>query len=107
MSLREIKCYIHRSRVADVVSELTNGGFKNLTVIDVQGLLKALDSKEQHYSVEIGQKVVTEVKIELVCETETLTAKAVAIIREHGKTGQSSAGWIYVSDIQSAVEITD
>lgn len=107
MSLSEIKCYIHRSRVADVVSELTNAGFKNLTVIDVQGLLKALDSKEQHYSVEIGQKVVTEVKLELVCETETQTAEAVAIIREHGKTGQSSAGWIYVSDIRSAIEITD
>ncbi len=106
MSLSEVKTYIHRSRVADVVSELTNAGFKNLTVIDVQGLLKSLDSKEQHYSVEIGQKVVTEVKLELVCETETQTAEAVAIIREHGKTGQSSAGWIYVSDIKSAIEIT-
>lgn len=107
MNISEIKAYVHRNRVADVVSALTNAGFKNLTVIDVQGLLKALDSKEQHYSIEIGQKVVTEVKLELVCENQTQTAEAVAIIREHGKTGQSSAGWIYVSDIQSAVEITD
>ncbi|MEQ8692580.1 MAG: P-II family nitrogen regulator [Pseudomonadales bacterium] len=107
MSLKEIKAYIHRSRVADVVSELTSAGFKNLTVIDVQGLLKALDSKEQQYSVEIGQKVVTEVKLELVCENQAQTTKAVEIIRGHGKTGQSSAGWIYVSDIQDAIEITD
>lgn len=107
MNFNEIKAYVHRNRVADVVSALTNAGFKNLTVIDVQGLLKALDSKEQHYSVEIGQKVVTEVKLELICENQTQTAEAVAIIREHGKTGQQSAGWIYVSDIQSAIEITD
>lgn len=107
MNMREIKAYIHRNRVADVVSGLTNAGFKNLTVIDVQGLLKALGSKEQHYSVEIGQKVVTEVKLELVCDNETKTAEAVAIIREHGKTGQSSAGWIYLSEIQSAIEISD
>ena len=107
MNMNEIKAYVHRNRVADVVSALISAGFKNLTVIDVQGLLNALDSKEQHYSVEIGQKVVTEVKLELVCENQTQTAEAVAIIREQGKTGQSSAGWIYVSDIQSAIEITD
>jgi nitrogen regulatory protein P-II 1 len=54
MNVNEIKAYVHRNRVADVVSALTNAGFNNLSVIDVQGFLKALDSKEQHYSVEIG-----------------------------------------------------
>lgn len=107
MSLSEIKAYIHRNRVANVVNALINAGFNNLTVIDVQGLLKALDRKEQSYSIEIGQKVVTEVKLELVCENETQTAEAVRIIGEHGKTGQLSAGWIYVSDVRSAIEITD
>lgn len=107
MSLSEIKAYIHRNRVADVVNALTDAGFNNLTVIDVQGLLNALDGKEQHYSIEIGRKVVTEVKLELVCNNQTQTADAVGIIREHGKTGQSSAGWIYVSDVRSAIEITD
>ncbi len=104
---REIKAFIHRNRVADVVNALSNAGFSRLTVIDVEGLLKALDSREQHYSVQIGQKVVTEVKLELVCENETQTAEAIELIREHGKTGQRSAGWIYVSEIQSSVEITD
>lgn len=107
MSVREIKAYIHRNRIADVVNALYNAGFKNLTVIDVEGLLKALDRQEQRYSVEIGQKVVTEVKLELVCENETRTAEAVALIREHAKTGQRSAGWIYIAEIQTAIEITD
>ena len=107
MYAREINAFVHRNRVADVVNALSDAGFKRLAVIDVEALLKALDSREQHYSVEIGHKVVMEVKLELVCENETQTAEAIALIREHGKTGQSSAGWIYVSEIQSSIEITD
>lgn len=107
MNIREIKAYIHRNRIADVVSALSSAGFRNLSVIDVQGLLHALDSKEQQYSVEIGQKVITEVKLELVCENESRTAEAVSLIREHAKTGQPEAGWIYISEIQASIEITD
>lgn len=106
MNTREIKAFIHRNRIADVVDALYRSGFRNLTVIDVQGLLKAMDSKEQRYSVEIGQKVITEVKLELVCENGEQTAEAVALIREHGKTGQAHAGWIYVTRILSSIEIT-
>ena len=47
MNTREIKAFIHRNRIADVVDALYREGFRNLTVIDVQGLLKALDSKDQ------------------------------------------------------------
>jgi nitrogen regulatory protein P-II 1 len=107
MNVREIKAYVHRNRIGDVVDALYTAGFRNLTVIDVEGLLKALDSREQRYSVEIGRKVVTEVKLELVCENENKTAQAVSLIREHAKTGQSSAGWIYITEIKSTIEITD
>jgi len=106
LNTKEVKAFIHRNRIADVVNELYKAGFHNLTVIDVQGLLKALDSKEQRYSIEIGQKVITEVKLELVCESENKTAEAVAIIREHGRTGQPHAGWIYVSELAASIEIT-
>ena len=107
MNFREVKAYIHRNRIADVVIALSSAGFRNLSVIDVQGLLRALDSKEQQYSVEIGQKVITEVKLELVCENESRTAEAVSLIREHAKTGQPEAGWIYISEIKSCIELAD
>ena len=106
MNMREVKAFVHRNRIADVVSALSSAGYHNLSVIDVHGLLRALDNKEQQYSVEIGQKVITEVKLELVCENESRTAEAVSLIGEHGKTGQPDAGWIYISEIQGAVEIT-
>lgn len=105
MNKREVKAYVHRNRIADVVGALSAAGFHNLCVVDVQGLLQALDKKEQQYSVEIGQKVITEVKLELVCEDESRTAEAVSLIREHGRTGQPEAGWIYITEIQASFEI--
>ena len=107
MNVREVKAYVHRNRIADVVPALYNAGIKTLTVIDVEGLLEAMNNAEEHYSVEIAHKVVTEVKLEVICETENRTAEAGALIREHAKTGQPSAGWIYLTEIQSAIEITD
>ncbi len=105
MNTHEVKAFIHRNRIADVVDALYQAGFRDITVIDVQGLLKALDSKEQRYSVEIGQKVITEVKLELVCEGENRTAEAVELIRKHARTGQPHAGWIYVTGLLASTEI--
>ncbi len=104
--MKEIKAFIHRNRIADVVHALKAVGFRNLSVIDVKGMLRALDPQEQRYSIEIGEKVITEVKLELVCAAARV-ADAVALIRENGRTGQPQAGWIYVSDIEAAYPIGD
>ncbi len=107
MSRREVKAFIHRNRVADVVNALNRANFHNISVVDVQGILKTIgDDDENHYSVEVGQKVVKEVKLELVCDTDARVESAVKAIREHARTGQASAGWIFITEIQSAIEIT-
>lgn len=103
--MKEIKVFIHRNRVADVVRALGAAGFRNLSVIDVMGMLKALDTKERQYSIELGSEVITEMKLELVCDDDKRTAEAVRIIQEHGRTGQPEAGWIYISEIQAALPI--
>ncbi len=107
MFAKEVKAFVHRNRVADVVNALNKARFHNITIVDVQGILKAMNSKEQNYSVEIGQKVVNEVKLELVCDDESRLAEAVFAIRENAKTGQPSAGWIYITEINSVIEITN
>jgi len=56
--------------------------------------------------VEIGQKVITEVKLELVCEGEERMAHAIELIQEHARTGQAHAGWIYCSGVLERIEIT-
>jgi len=105
--MKEIKAFIHRNRVADVIRALRGAGYSNLSVVDVKGMLAALDERERDYSVELGEETITMVKLELVCEDENRTAEAVRIIQEQGRTGQPEAGWIYISEIQAALPIAD
>ncbi len=103
--MKEIKAFIHRNRVADVVRALREANYHHVSIIDVTGMLKAIDSKEQGYSIELGDKAITEVKLELVCHDENRATQAVRIIQEHGRTGQPDSGWIYISEIQAALPI--
>ncbi|NOZ37756.1 MAG: P-II family nitrogen regulator [Gammaproteobacteria bacterium] len=102
--MKEIKAFIHRNRITDVIHALKEAGFCNLSIVDVKGTLKALDNKEQNYSVELGSAVITEMKLELVCE-ETQADEAIQLIQQHARTGQTDAGWIYVIDIGQAIRI--
>jgi len=104
--MKEIKAFVHRKRVADIVHALKGAGYNNVSVIDVMGMLKALDAQEQDYSIEIGEKVITEVKLELVCPAAQVD-EAIALIRRHGRTGRPDAGWVYVSALELALPITD
>lgn len=105
---------MHRARVTDVIEAVKSthawtarkddAGQHNLTAYAVQGSLLPLDDAERHYSVDLGQEVVNEFKIELHCE-DTDVAELVEAIRSAGVTGQSRSGWIYVVDIVAAAAI--
>ncbi len=108
--MKEIKAFIHRNRVADVVHALKGAGYCttgcNLSIIDVKGTLAALDRQEQDYSLELAGEVITEVKLELVCPKD-MVATAVRLIRDNARTGQPHAGWVYVSELSAAYPIDD
>ncbi len=104
--MKEIKAYIHRTRIGDVVYALKRAGFTNISIVDVKGMLNALNSREEEYSIEIGNKVITEVKLELVCASASVD-EAVSIVRTNGRTGRPNAGWIYVSSIDAYYEIDE
>lgn len=108
--MKEIKAYVHASRIADVIAALKDnpawGGERrhNLAVYVVKGSLLALDNDEKHYSMDLGDEVINEYKLELLCEdgeVETLSAALMTAAR----TGQSVAGWITVIDVVSATPI--
>ncbi len=102
--MKEIKAFVHRSRIADVVHALREAGYRDLSVIDVKGMLRAIDPQEREFSLELGELVVTEVKLELVCADDRVD-QAVALIRERGATGASPSGWIYVLPVEQAIPI--
>lgn len=111
--MKEIKAYIHNHRIADVIHALKESGqcnanagtgCRNLSVISVQSLLKAVDAKEQHYSIDLAEAVINESKLELICEDDQVD-ELVDIIGRAARTGQAEAGWIYVSDIIQAIPV--
>jgi nitrogen regulatory protein P-II 1 len=102
--MKEVKSFVHRNRVAEIVHALSTAGYRHLTVIDVRGLLRALSAREEEYSIELGERVTHEVRLEVVCNDEDVE-RAVQLIRLHGRTGQPIAGWVYVSPVERAVPI--
>lgn len=108
--MKEIKAFVHRNRIADVLHALKNANFCkgicNLSITDVAGSLQALDTKEQNYSIELGEDIITEVRLELICEDERAN-EAIALIRENARTGQPLAGWIYINNIADAIPIEE
>jgi nitrogen regulatory protein P-II 1 len=95
--MKEIKAFIHRTRITDVVHELRAAGFEQLSIIDVMGTLHALNNDEREYSLDIGQEVITETKLEVFCADGKLE-QALRIIRQNAATSQPVSGWLYVSD---------
>ena len=111
--MKEVKAYVHKSRVADVIAALkdcpTWGGPRagrrhNLSVYVVKGSILPLDSGEQHYSMELGDEVVDEFKLELLCEDSEL-AELVAAIQASARSGQAVAGWITVTEVAQTIAI--
>jgi nitrogen regulatory protein PII len=112
--MKEIKAFIRQHRVADVLQALRDSGLcdlgtagtgcHNLTVSQVQRPLASADPSQQHYSMELAEPVIAEYKLELVCTDDSADVLA-DVIAKAAHTGQPEAGWIFVSDVQRAVEI--
>lgn len=111
--MKEIKAYVRKYRIADVLQTLRDSGLcdlgagagcHNITVSQVQRPLASADPSQQHYSMDLAEPVIAEYKLELVCADDSVDALA-DLIAKAAHTGQPEAGWIFVSDIQQAVEI--
>jgi len=100
-TIKQVKVFIHPHRVADVIHRLTSAGFDRITLFDVQGLLQAIDRREQRYSVEIGESVIDEVQIELVCDAGEVD-RAVGLIQDAAGNGD---GWIHVIPVEASYRL--
>lgn len=102
--MKEIKCFVHRHRAADVVHALKAADFNRMSFNDVKGALRTLDPDERLFSVEAGEAVIQEVKIEFVCVDERVE-EAIALLREYGRADQPVSGWIFVTQMEEVYVI--
>lgn len=102
--MKQLKAFVHRNRMGDIVHALDAAGFTRLSLFDVKGMLQALSTREQEYLVELGEKMINEVQMELFCEDDEVEA-AIAIFSKVARTGKPDAGWIYVSEIGQSIRI--
>ncbi|MEW5790742.1 P-II family nitrogen regulator [Thermithiobacillus tepidarius DSM 3134] len=103
--MKEINAIIHSNRIADVLDALKEADCTSVCAAVVRGLLRAIDTREQHYSVELAQAIIFEYKLELVCEDDQVE-RLVEIIKRNAQTGQAKAGMIYVTEVLQAIPIT-
>ena len=107
--MKEVRAYVHRMRVADVIAAIKDtpafsGGRRNIALYVVKGMLTPLGKQEQHYSLEVGDEIINEYKIEVLCE-DVEADQIVDAMQRAGRTGQYIAGWITVSDVERAIPI--
>lgn len=111
--MKEIKAYVRVPRIAGVLEALRDSGLcepgaagrcHNFTVVEVQRPLTGADPSQQHYSIDLAEPVVAEFKLEIVC-ADDVSGTLVDVIARAAHTGQPDAGWIFVSDVQQAIEI--
>ncbi len=101
--MKEIRAYVHHVRSAAVVEALCEAKYKNITLIDVKGTLKALSESEQDYSSGAGV-IISEVQVSLICEDQQVN-DVVAIIQRTAKIGPKVSGWVMVYPIDQLLPI--
>jgi len=102
--MKEIKAFVKPFKVNDILNQLLEAGYPNLTVSMAEGTgnFKGDESSlSTHFSI-TDSKVA---KIEIVC-SDSDVEKIVSIISSKGRTGNSGDGIIYVSEIQKVYKVS-
>lgn len=102
--MKRITALLHAHRMSDIVHALEAAGERRISVVQARGLLRASSAREQDYSVELGDRVTQEIQLDVFCDDARVDS-LVTLIREHGRTGQADAGWIFISPIDDVLLI--
>lgn len=103
--MKEVKAYIRHLIVNRVVEALEQEGFSDMTLIDVRGITRGLSGEECQYSLELAEKYMNMIKLEIVCN-DAQAEKAVQIIEQAAHTGRKGDGLVFVTPVEVAVRIS-
>ena len=107
--MKEIKAYIRRSHVNEVIDEVQKAGAPGITVVEVHPVGYGYEPNyfESHSStVSERYRHWAVVKLELVCADEEVE-NLIKVVQEHSRTGEKGDGMVFVSDVSDAIRIRD
>ena len=102
--MKEIKAYIRKIKVEEVVHALEKIGISNMTILDVMEVGEQADPKSLKLSIELIEKYANVSKLEIVCADDRV-ALIVKTLREAAYTGSPGDGIIYVTPVEHAIKI--
>lgn len=103
--MKEVKAYIRHHMVNRVIEALGGSGYTDMTLIDVQRIVKGISTPEDRYSLELAEQYMDVVRLELVCRDRD-AATVVDIIERAARTGRRGDGLIAVTPVETVVRIS-
>ena len=108
--MKEIKAYVRRSRVNQVVEALLRAWAPGITVVEVHPVGRGFDPR--YFDPLSGEDVIRSdtlfevVKVELVCVDQDVE-RLVQVMLKEAQTGAPGDGLIFVSEVTKAVRVRD
>ena len=102
--MKQVNAYIRHHAVNRVIEALEKAGFSDMTLIDVRGITKAARAAEYKYSLELAEKYMDVIKVEIVCEDQQ-AENAAKIIQQTAHTGRNGDGLVYVIPVDFSLDI--
>jgi nitrogen regulatory protein P-II 1 len=102
--MKEIKAFIRRSKIDEVVHGLKSIGVKAMSVIPVEGIGALSNPDERTLSISYIMSYSLIYKVEIVCR-KTDVARIIDTIIGNSQTGEKGDGVIFVSTVDRAVKI--
>ena len=107
--MKEIKAYIRRDEINDVVERLQRAGAPGVSVIEIHPVGYGYETNpfEPHSARLVDRyRHLTIVKLEIMCIDQQVD-RLVEVIQESCGTGTPGDGMVFVSDVVEAVRIRD
>jgi nitrogen regulatory protein P-II 1 len=107
--MKEIKAYVRRDEINDVVEQLQRAGAPGVSVIEIHPVgygYEANPFEPRGARLVDRYRYLAIVKLEIMC-TDTQVDPLVGIIQATCRTGCPGDGMIFVSDVADAVRIRD
>jgi nitrogen regulatory protein P-II 1 len=105
IKMKEIKAFIRANKVNEIVHQLIDSGFDNITISSAEGTGKFQDENafvSQKFSVTNSEIA----KLEIVANDEVIDIIS-GIICKYGCTLNPGDGIIYISEVQKAIRVKD